>query len=109
MQLKLFEVRDRATFIPAFAIDIRFSGNAAEAYLLDRCGLGRPGSYNIIFGRLERGTAYLDPVDWGMNRSMRAAHEWLEEHFDELETGAVLDVEYILGETATPKVSERFE
>ena len=40
---------------------------------------------------------------------MTAAHEWLLKNFDEVDDGAVLDVEFILGETKEPKVSERGE
>ena len=40
---------------------------------------------------------------------MRTAHEWLREHFDEIEDGGVVDVEFILGERAEPKRSEREE
>ncbi len=36
-------------------------------------------------------------------------HTWLIDHFDEIESGAVVDVEFILGEKPAPKVSEREE
>jgi len=39
---------------------------------------------------------------------MLKAHEYIEKCFDELESGAVVDVEYILGETNKMKQSERF-
>ena len=42
-------------------------------------------------------------------RTMIVAHKFIKEHFDELETGDVIDVEYILGETDTQKMSERIE
>jgi hypothetical protein len=35
------------------------------------------------------------------------AHEWIIEHWAELGDGDVVDVQHILGETATKKVSER--
>jgi hypothetical protein len=38
---------------------------------------------------------------------MPEAHVWVLEHFDEVEDGSIVDVEYILGESAAPKVSER--
>lgn len=40
---------------------------------------------------------------------MWIAHNWIEQHVDELVDGAVVDVEFILGETTTPKRSEREE
>jgi hypothetical protein len=54
--------------------------------------------------------AAYDAYEWpGDVRTFRAAHLYVEEHFDEIEDGAVVDVEFILGETAEPKVSERIE
>lgn len=102
MQVKAFEVRDRLTFIPVFAIKPR-SANDAQAYLLRRCGWGPTG---VIVGRLSDGAGQSDPYSWGC-RTMTAAHDWIEQQFDNLEDGAVIDVEHILGETDTPKRSER--
>jgi hypothetical protein len=34
-------------------------------------------------------------------------HHWLLDHWGEIKSGDVVDVEFILGETATLKVSER--
>ncbi len=34
---------------------------------------------------------------------MHEAHLYINEHFDEMDNGAVVDVEYILGETDKPK------
>ena len=38
---------------------------------------------------------------------MKEAHAYIAGHFEELESGAVIDVEFILGETAEAKKSER--
>jgi hypothetical protein len=38
---------------------------------------------------------------------MATAHHYIYDHFDELDDGDVVDVEFILGETAIKKVSER--
>jgi hypothetical protein len=38
---------------------------------------------------------------------MKTAHAYIEEKWDELGSGVVIDVEYILGETRTYKASER--
>lgn len=53
--------------------------------------------------------AEYDSFNWSNARTMHVAHEYLKEHFDDLESGAVIDVEFILGETETPKRSEREE
>jgi hypothetical protein len=46
-----------------------------------------------------------DCYNWN-DRTYKVAHKHIIEHFDELEDGAVIDVEYILGETEAPKKSE---
>lgn len=38
---------------------------------------------------------------------MPIAHCWIIRHFAELRDGDVVDVQFILGESAQPKVSER--
>jgi hypothetical protein len=38
---------------------------------------------------------------------MRYAHYYIQEHFDELEDGQVIDAEFIRGERPAPRVSER--
>jgi hypothetical protein len=53
------------------------------------------------------GQAACDPYDWPANSRMKTeVHHWLCKHFDEIESGAVVDVEFILGETSSPKLSE---
>lgn len=109
MQLKCFELRDKATFIPVFAFRAR-PVNEPQRYLLSRAGFGPEGhSECVIFGRLDcsgtdRNCTY-DPYAWG-GRSYPVAHQYIEQHFDELPDGAVIDVEFILGESTTPKLSE---
>lgn len=118
MRVKFFELRDAATFIPVFAFKTRGFGNELggdptdqERWLLRRCGFG-PASTCVIVGKLEcsgvdRNCTY-DPYAWG-GRTYPVAHQYIEEHFDELQSGAVIDVEFLLGERETPKVSEKEE
>jgi hypothetical protein len=109
MITKLFEIRDRGTCIPALAVQVgcpQWGNTPAENWLLERAGYGRP---MVILTFLEGSrNAEYDPFAWN-DRTMRTAHKYIEEHFDELESGAVICVEYILGERGTPKVSERLE
>ena len=49
-----------------------------------------------------------DPYYWG-NRTMTTAHVYIEQHWDRIEDGSVIDVEFILKETKAPKISEREE
>lgn len=98
MIVKLVELRDRMTFIPALAIAVSGTDGplARRAGYQDRC---------ILFGRLSGGTFHYDPHAHG-DRTFGVAHRWLEQNWDAFESGGVLDVEYILGERKAPKTSE---
>jgi hypothetical protein len=111
MKAKLIEGRDRATFIPLLAIQLT-AENEAERYLLRRSGWS---ASDIEAGRIilmcglcgGRDQAASDPYDWVGNRTRQVIHGWLESHFDEVESGQVLDAEFLLGESSKPKESER--
>jgi hypothetical protein len=108
--IKYFEIRDRATFIPVFAFRARSeTSHPAETYLLSRAGYGLFNDSDlVIMGRLEGHGSYYDPYAWN-SRTMTTAHNFIMEKFDHLESGAVVDVEFILGETEKPKISERLD
>jgi hypothetical protein len=40
---------------------------------------------------------------------MREAHKYIAKNWGSLNNGDVIDIEYILGETTSPKVTERFD
>jgi hypothetical protein len=110
MEAKTIEIRDRMTFIPALAVSLK-PGNLDDLYLLVRGGYDvAPGSKvnYVVLWRLEGGgPMYWSPDDWGdQPRTMKAAHEHIWLHWNEVESGDVVDVEFILGETDEPKVSE---
>ena len=121
MIVKAIEIRDRRTFIPAIAIKmvpnmvaVDRSEYDAERYLLRRAGYGPALDYPpcVVLCRMEASgvdrNATYDPYAWGQGtRTYLVAHEYIIEHFDQLESGAVVDVEFILGETKEPKKSER--
>jgi hypothetical protein len=117
MQIKAIEIRDRQTFIPAIAIKLA-AGNPAERYSPARCGYTTPGvplaspaitPAHIMLLRMDgNGPATNDPYSWGHDaRTMPQVHAWLELNFDKVESGDVVDVEFILGEATSPKPSER--
>lgn len=111
MKVKTFEIRDSGTFIPMLAIKLTSDGNKDDAYLLRRAGLDCDGSFNIAFFNLQRGDGFLDPYNWPgapMVRTCPAAHKYIEDNFDSLESGSVIDVEFILGEKTEIKRSEKF-
>lgn len=114
MNAKLFEIRDAATFIPVLAVQFG-SDNEAERYLASRAGYGRQQHQQQEYVFLckiagnDAGGTY-DPHQWpGGSRTMQVAHQFIIEHFDGLEPGAVVDVEFILNERDKPKRSERLD
>lgn len=98
MTNKLFEIRDRYTLVPALAIQV----SGFDGYLMRRAGFNGPMVYLV---ELATQKAHYDPYTWG-NRTMRTAHQFIEAHFEELASGDVIDVEFILGESTTKKQSE---
>ena len=114
MKAKALEIRDVATFIAVLAVDMNphVDGSAnhdAQFYLLRRCGYACDSSPNILITRLDGdGLASNDPYSWS-GRTWPVSHKYIIEHWDELNDGDVIDVEYILGEKSTKKVSERYE
>ncbi len=109
MIAKTFELRDAGTFIPALAIALS-PGCEEDRYLIARAGFGRdPESQgkHVILTRLTGGSAEYDIYNWGgAGRTMQYAHKYIIENFDRLESGQVIDVEFILGMTDKPKSSE---
>jgi hypothetical protein len=112
MIAKTVEIRDAGTMIPALAIRL-VPVTEQDRYLLGRAGYGTSAvaqSAYVILARLSGGYGYAtcDPHDWD-TMTMISAHHWLIEHFDEIESGAVVDVEFISGKTSAPKTSEAEE
>jgi len=107
---KLFEGRDRATCIPLVAIMFDCKGNVNENYIQRIAGYDgdNVGMFHIMLGNIENGKSHNDPFDWN-DRTMKTIHLWLQNHWNETVTGQVLDVEYILGEVDTPKISQLYK
>lgn len=118
IETKLFELRDRATFIPIIASLMREQEaipenpepeiTDAEAFLLRRAGYS-PTDHPplVLLARLDGGECHYDVYGWRNPRTWGRAHEFIIDHWTELQSGDVIDVEFILGETLTKKVSER--
>lgn len=106
MIAKCLEVRDRMTFIPVVAINTA-PANEGQRYLLRRAGYNAEGA-TVILVSLNDCRGQNDPYEWN-SRTMGSAHVYIEAHWDELNDGDVVDVEFILGETTEPKKSERDE
>jgi len=107
VEIKVLEIRDSGTFIPVICIR-PVPENREQRYLLRRDGYcGDESEPCIIMIDAQcRGVAY-DCYDWADARTKRVAHNFIAEHWHELSDGHVIDVQYILGETDKPKISER--
>ena len=109
MEVKTFEVRDEGTFISVLAVRL-WPRSEEERYLLSRAGYGRTeadqiGGDYVMLTRLDGGLCYYDHLMWG-NRTLGCAHAYIRTCWDDLQSGQVIDVQYILGETDKPKESE---
>lgn len=110
MRTKLFEVRDSMTFIPVAAIHLLPAGDA-ERYLLSRAGFGQTideQDQYILVVWLAENRVEADPAAWG-SRTLGIAHRHILDNWADLQTGDVIDVEFIVGERPRPKRSEREE
>jgi len=109
MESKMIEIRDRGTFVPALAVRL-CSYNQSDQYLLRRAGWSEEAIQGsdrsgIMLYPLTGHTAHTDVYDWN-GRTFQVVHNFLEENWLLVTPGMVVDVEYILGETAAPKPSE---
>jgi hypothetical protein len=108
MEVKTIEIRDSGTFIPAVAVRLSDVGavNSPDHYLLRRAGFALDGG-DVFLCHLTANRGTSDPYDWRGRRTMQCAHLTLCDRWDEFPSGSVLDVQFIIGETAAPKESER--
>lgn len=104
---KFLEVRDVATFIPVVAVLLNSSNTPGGKYLLHRCGYDLIRT-NVLLARMSGdGEAFSDPYGWP-NITMRTAHLYLIDHWEDIVDGDVVCCEWIRGERSVPKLSERF-
>lgn len=116
MTTKMFEVRDDGTLIVVLATQLR-PGSDHERRLLARAGFGSKADDQakyVFLARLSGGeqAGTYNTYDWQTvhkSRTLFEAHRHIEKHFNYLENGQVIDVEYILGIRKEPKVSEVVE
>lgn len=114
MDTKLFELRDRATFMPILCTRMVRSDRKtkieadAENYLLSRAGYSFFKPLILMTELVSNRTQY--DTHWGhSDRTLGTVHRYITEHWDELRAGQVIDVEFILGETHQCKVTEMFD
>jgi hypothetical protein len=120
MKSKLLEIRDSGTRIPVLATRLcptpytknerasRANHDAEIAILHDEGYIDKSGDGSFVMvTKLSDQTSAYEPFGWLTSaRTMRIAHKEIAEKFDQLESGDVVDVEFVLGETKTKKTSE---
>jgi len=117
MEIKLFEIRDRGTTIKGMAIRLgsplggKRSETPRETRMLASAGFGDDEldhNHYVLLGDMGGGSFKMESsaYQWSGSRTMKVAHEYIEENWDKLKTGDLVDVQFILGETGEPKHSE---
>jgi hypothetical protein len=109
--IKIVEIRDRATCIPAFAIRL-LPEQEEEIFLFKHAGyrsIANPCIMLISIAVPQHCARYSGDWSTGRGRSMRIAHEWIEKKFEEIVNCQVIDVEFILGEVDKPCKSIIYE
>ena len=106
MIIKMIEVRDHATCIPVMAV-LMEPANDIEYRFLRRAGYAL-NSNLVLFHPMSSNRASYDPYDsaWSGVRTIRIAHEYVTRNWNELESGSVVDVRGILGETRETATTE---
>lgn len=122
MEIKLFEVRSAGTFYAVMAIWLS-PRNEAERYLLQRSGYGTcdvETDQYVIAGPIDPSCgpnagdmlhfSYSDFAWEGKHHDNLMAWlcDYLRERFSELESGQVIDYDFIHGRRESPRQSDRF-
>jgi hypothetical protein len=109
METKLFEVRDSCTFIPVLCIKLK-QKTEEERYLIRKAGYSLDQVYILytpLVGIQSKKCTY-DQYEWD-DRTHKTAHNYIIENWDKLQSGEVIDVQYILEETKVKKTSQSLE
>ena len=103
---KFFEIRDEATTLPLMVTKLE-PINSDEDWLIKRAMGSQPYPLFLVTF-MSKGVSEFDVYDWGNvgARTVKTAHEFIESHWHELNTGDIIDVQVILGEKETPKKSD---
>lgn len=94
---KYFEVLDVGTCISVLCVEL-VSGEETpkESFLLGRVGFR--GDLYILMINLSNMQVEYGSYEWkDKNSTLQTAHEFVIEHWQDLESGDVIDVEYIRG------------
>ena len=111
MQTKLFEIRDRLTYIPVLCVKPgRGVSSSAESKMWQTSGYGnlKEQAEYVLMYTIDSDSAPFKgnygAYAWH-DRTSETAHQYIIDNWYSLDSGSVVDVEYILGETISPKIS----
>jgi len=103
--IKTIEIRDRGTLIPAFAIEM-LPSDEKELFLFKGAGYGWVHPCILLISIEAPWHSARSWDEWKNSvRTMPVAHKWIEENFDEITNGDVVDVEFILKEKDHPSLN----
>jgi hypothetical protein len=106
MKTKMIEIRDRMTTIAAMAIQTPTAlSDDVECAFFRQAGFGHEFP-EVILMRIDNQDAGYDTYHWTGSRTMTEAHKFIKANWNVLEDGSVVDVEYVLGESAQAKLPE---
>lgn len=104
-------VKDLHKMFPAGLPCMNTYGHKSGRIVMMEPKMGIGGTYTgepyVILAKLDGVEAQYDPFRWPNFRTLGNAHQHIIEHWSELTSGDVVDVEFILGESKEPKQSER--
>jgi len=104
---KVFEIRDRATFIIALVTRIKYDmSHSRPDRLIHRSGYGTTPLYLYQpLSGMGRDMVTIHPEEWDVReigRTHGLAHRYIIDNWDSLEDGAVVDVRVMTGERKEP-------
>jgi hypothetical protein len=117
MKTKVLEIRDSATCMPVLCVEL-IGDNRAEELILWRSGWQPRSGQDARIGGDYHGRILLvsladvtrssyDPYGWPENpRTLPLAHRHITKLWATLNDGDVIDVQFLEGETASPKLAE---
>ena len=106
IECKKLEIRDRGTTIPVMAIRV-IGDNPYDMSFMIHSGFSTDYPDVFLMRYDEVCECNYDPFKWQSGaRTLKEAHFWIRENYDLIKDYDVVDVEYILGESTKPKISE---
>ena len=98
-EIKFFKVLDVGRHIPVMCVKVNAGEDDRQ---LRRAGFGLGVDYWILTNLITMTTQY-DKYAWKDRRTIFEAHRYIQESWDQLGTGDVIDTEFLRGESSKPK------